>query len=159
MYPVVQITSANTKVVHAQQNYLSKEIFQSGTSVIFDSNDAIKGVTGNVITIDQHLDTIPKLSAKDAVMITAKLLLDQPQEQQTDQFGEPLRIDKLNLEGFKPEIDIDIEDDPSMTTFFKPGPFAERIKAKLLWFELKPNDLRLSWEIITTQKTFYNIVQ
>ena len=39
-----------------------------------------------------------------------------------------------------------------MTTFFKPGPFAERTKARLLWFELKPNDLRLCWEIITTQK-------
>jgi len=60
------------------------------------------------------------------------------------------------LEGFDrvvygSEVDVVIED-PSMTTFFKPGPFAERTKARLLWFELEPNDLRLSWEITTTQK-------
>ena len=152
MDTVVQNTSANTKVVHAQQTYLSKEIFQSGTSVQFSSDGSVKGVTGNVITIDRPVDSTPKLSAKDSVMITAKLLLDQPQEQQTDQFGEPLQLEKLNLEGFEPEVDAAVEGDPSMTTFFKPGPFAERIKTRLLWFELQPNDLRLVWEVITTQK-------
>jgi extracellular elastinolytic metalloproteinase len=150
MDPVVQITSANSKVVHGQQTYLSKDIFQSGTSVRFESNDSIKGVTGNIITIDQNLDAMPKLSAKDAVMITVKFLSEQPNGQK-DVFGEPLEFEKFNLAGFEPEIDVVIQD-PSMTTFFKPGPFQERIKSSLLWFELKPNDLRLSWEIITTQK-------
>jgi extracellular elastinolytic metalloproteinase len=151
MDPVVPITSANTKVVHGQQTFLSKDIFQSGTSVSFDANDSVKGVTGNIITIDQSLDAIPKLSAKNAVMITAKFLSNHQLEGQKDPFGEPLGFEKLNLQGFEPEVDVVIED-PSMTTFFKPGPFAERTKARLLWFELEPNDLRLSWEITTTQK-------
>jgi len=153
MDSVVQNTSADTKVVHAKQTYLSKDIFQSGISVKFGSDGSNKGVNvDKVITIDQSVDSTPKLSAKDAVKITAKLLLDQPEEPQTDQFGEPLELEKINLEDFEPEIDIANEEDPSMTTFFKPGPFAERTKARLLWFELKPNDLRLGWEVITTQK-------
>ena len=152
--PVVQNTSANTKVVHAKQTYLSKEIFQSGISVKFGSDDSSKNIDlDKIITIDQPVvDSTPKLSAKDAVKITAKMLLEQPQEPQTDQFGEPLEFDKINLEGFEAEVDTAIEGDPSMVTFFKPGPFAEKTKARLLWFELKPNDLRLTWEVITTQK-------
>ena len=154
MDSIVQNTSANTKVVHAKQTYLSKEIFQSGISVKFGPDDSSKDIDlDKIITIEQPVvDSIPKISAQDAVMITAKFLSEHPPEPQTDQFGQPLELEKINLEGFEPEIDVAIEGDPSMTTFFKPGPFAEKTKAKLLWFELKPNDLRLGWEIITTQK-------
>ena len=149
--PVVQSTSANSKIVHAHQTYQSLDIFQSGTSVRFDSTDAIKGVAGNVVTIDQNIEPLPKLTAKDAVKIAGRLVAKQPTTEQKDPFGEPIQFESLNLDGFEPEIDVALEDDPSMTTFFKPGPFSDRIKSRLIWFELSPGDLRLAWEIITTQ--------
>jgi hypothetical protein len=151
MDPVVQSTSANSKIVHAHQTYQSLDIFQSGTSVRFDSTDAIKGVAGNVVTIDQNIESSPKLTAKDAVKIAARLVAEQPTTEQKDPFGEPIQFESLNLDGFEPEIDLALEEDPSMTTFFKPGPFSDRIKSRLIWFELNPGDLRLAWEIITTQ--------
>ena len=152
MDPAVQFTSANSKIVHARQTYQSREIFQSGTSVRFDSNDAIKGVTGNVITVDQNIESLPKLSARDAVKIATRLVAEQPTEEQKDPFGQTFHFEPLNIGDFEPEVDITLPEDPSMTTIFKQGPFAERIKARLLWFELKPGDLRSAWEIITTQK-------
>lgn len=151
MDPTVQTTSANTKVVHAQQTYLSKEIFQSGTSVSFDANDSVKGVTGNVVTIDQNLPTIPEVSSEEAVSIAFKLISEQPSGQK-DQFGEPLTIEKPNLDAKSLEVDLMPEGDPSMTTFYKAQPDTNMIKAKLLWFELAPNDVRLSWQVMTSLK-------
>lgn len=151
MDPTVQTTSANTKVVHAQQTYLSKEVFQSGMSVSFDNNDAIKGVVGNVVTIDQTLPTIPQVSSDEAVSIAFKLISEQPTDQK-DQFGEPLKIEKPSLEAKHLEVDIKPEGDPSMTTYYKSQPDTKMIKAKLLYFELAPNDIRLSWQVIISLK-------
>ena len=151
MDPVVQYTSSNNKVVHAQQTYQSLDIFQSGTSVRFDSNDAIKGVTGNVVTVDQNVDLTPKLAAKDAVKIAAKLVTQHPTTKQKDPFGNTMNFEPIDLEDFEPETDKVNEQDSSRTTYFKPGPFSERIKARLMFFELNPGDLRLVWEVITTQ--------
>jgi extracellular elastinolytic metalloproteinase len=151
MDPTVQITSANTKVVHAQQRYLSKDIFQSGTSVSFDANDSVKGVTGNVVTIDQNLPTIPQLSSDEAVSIAFRLISELPSGQK-DQFGESITIKKSNLEAKSLEVYLKPEGDPTMTTYYKPIPDTEMIKARLLWFELAPNDLKLSWEVLVTLK-------
>jgi extracellular elastinolytic metalloproteinase len=148
MDPTVQITSAETKVVHAQQRYLSKDIFQSGMSVSFDANDSIKGVTGNVITIDQNLPTLPQLSSEDAVSIAFGLISELPSGQK-DQFGEPLTIEKSSLDTKGLQVVVNPEGDPAMTTYYK-GPDRKTIKARLLWFELAPNDLRLSWEVLVS---------
>jgi extracellular elastinolytic metalloproteinase len=149
MDPTVQITSADTKVVHAQQRYLSKEIFQSGTTVTFDANDSIKGVTGNVVTINQNLPTIPKLSSEDAISI-AFSLISELSSGQKDQFGEPLIIEKSSLDATSLQVDIKPEGDPAMTTYYKAIPHTKMIKAQLLWFELAPNDLRLAWEVLVS---------
>jgi extracellular elastinolytic metalloproteinase len=150
MDPTIQTTSADTKVVHAQQRYLSKDIFQSGMTVTFDANDSIKGVSGNVITIDQNLPTISKLSSEDAVSIAFGLISKLPSGQK-DQFGEPLTIKKSSLDAKGLEVDVKPEGDPAMTTYYK-APDTEMISARLLWFELAPNDLRLSWEVLVTLK-------
>ena len=60
----------------------------------------------------------------------------------------------MDLTGFKPKADVTLQSDPSKTTFFEQGPFASRIRANMLWFELAPNDLRLTWEVTTTMPNF-----
>lgn len=147
-----QVTSSNSKIVHARQTFQSIDIFQSGTSVQFDSNDSIKGVRGNVVTVSQDIIPPVALTVKEAVRIAAKTVGNPPPEGMTDSFGESVSFEAPDLNNFEPEINKVIREDPAMTTFLNPGPFAEPIKAKLIWFELKPGDLRLSWEIITTQK-------
>jgi hypothetical protein len=125
-------------------------------TVRFDPNDAIQGAVGNTVTFSEIPEVSPKLSAKDAVMKVAKHLAepDVDEQQATDQFGEPLSVATLDLTGFEPKADITLQSDPSKTTFFEQGPFASRIRANLLWFELGPNDVRLTWEITTTMPKF-----
>ena len=147
-----QVTSSNGKIVHGRQTYQSIDIFQSGTSVRFDSKDAIKGVKGNIITVSQNKVPTALLPVKEAVKITARLVGKRPNMELKDPFGETRQFQELDLTGFDPEIDKINREDPFMTTYYKPGPFLEPIKARMIWFELSPGELRLAWEVITTQK-------
>jgi hypothetical protein len=141
--PIVQKTSANAKAVHVQQTIGGIPIFQARMTVRFDPNDAIEGAVGNTVTFTEISEFSPKLSAKDAVMIVAKHLAepDADEQQATDQFGEPLIVARVDLTGFEPKADVTLQSDPSKTTFFEQGPFASRIRANMLWFELAPNDV------------------
>jgi extracellular elastinolytic metalloproteinase len=157
MDPHVQVTSSQAKTVHAQQLSQGLLVFQAATTVRFGPNDAITGVTGNTITIGQDLEISPKLSAKAAVIKAAQYVVQPgPEEQKAkDQFGEPLIHETVDLSGFEPRIAGVSQGDPSTTTFFESGPFADRIRASMLWFAIKPpTDVRLAWEVVITMPNY-----
>jgi extracellular elastinolytic metalloproteinase len=153
MDPHVQVTSSQAKTVHAQQLFQGLLVFQAGTTVRFGSNDAITGVTGNTITIEQDLEISPKLSAKEAVIKAAQYVIEPDPDDQNakDQFGEPLVREAVDLSGFEPKISAISQGDPAMTTFFESGPFGDRIRANMLWFAIRPpTDVQLAWEVVIT---------
>jgi extracellular elastinolytic metalloproteinase len=152
--PHVQKTSSNATAVHVNQNYKGIPIFQASTTVKFTPNDEINGSVGNIFTITKELNHSITISSSDAVMKVIEVIKESPQESShEDQFGEIGNAPSLNLDNFSPQIDEE-RNDKQRTTFFKKGPFGDRIKASLTWFPLNSNDFRLGWEIITTMPNF-----
>jgi extracellular elastinolytic metalloproteinase len=152
--PHVQKTSSNATAVHVNQNYKGIPIFQASTTVKFTPNDEINGSAGNVFTITKELNDSITISSSDAVMKVIEFMKEAPQESShEDQFGEIGNAPRLNLDNFSPQIDEE-RNDKQRTTFFKKGPFGDRIKAGLTWFPLNSNDFRLGWEMITTMPNF-----
>ena len=152
--PHVQKTSSNATAVHVNQNYKAIPIFQASTTVKFTPNDEINGSVGNVYTITKELNQSITISSSDAVMKVIELIKESPQESSyKDEFGEIVNPPSLNLDNFSPQIDEE-RTDKQKTTFFKKGPFGDRIKASLTWFPLNSTDFRLGWEIITTMPNF-----
>jgi extracellular elastinolytic metalloproteinase len=152
--PHVQKTSSNATAVHVNQTYKAIPIFQASTTVKFTPNDEINGSVGNIYTITKELNHSITFSSFDAVMKVIELIMESPQESSyEDEFGEIVNPPSLNLDNFSPQIDEE-RTDKQRTTFFKKGPFGDRIKASLTWFPLNSTDFRLGWEIITTMPNF-----
>jgi extracellular elastinolytic metalloproteinase len=70
-----------------------------------------------------------------------------------DEFGQPLKLTRVDLTGFAPNIIAAFADKPERLTMLEAGPFGDKIKASLLWF-LLDGDLRLTWEVIITMPNY-----
>jgi extracellular elastinolytic metalloproteinase len=154
--PVPVSTSSNATAVYALQTLHGIRIFQAGVTVKFDPNGSLVEATGTVISTPTGIQVSPKLTVQQAVQKAAEFLAQpRPEDQhRTDQFGEPLTVEPLNLSEFKPQVVSTISNDPSLTTILEGSPFPDRIKANLLWFPQSEDNLRLGYEVVMNMPNY-----
>ena len=145
-----QTTSDGAVAVHLQQTYKGLEIFEATQVVRFAPDGALRETLGETASINQDFDLTPRLPITQAVQKAAEhVAVPGDDEHQFDHFGEPLRHSKLNLSGATFEVMEQLSDGSDQTCYCQPGPFADRIKASLIWFQLD-DELRLAWEVLLT---------
>ena len=149
--PNIQTTSSGAVTVHLQQQYKGLPIFQASESVRFGVDGALAETAGNAVTVADDKAMAANLSPRDAV-IKAAVHVAQPSQDEfssTDQFGEPLSIEAVDLAHFEPKIVASYPNTLQQSALFEPGPFGDKIKAGLIWFDTG-QDLRLAWEVLIT---------
>ena len=104
----------------------------------------------------QELAVAPRLSVEEAVLAAAEQVAepDQDERGQTDEFGQPMEIPGVRLDGFLIRVTATFPDRPERPTVLAPGPFAEDIRASLTWFPMDTDDLRLAWLVVLTMPGF-----
>lgn len=149
--PNVQQTSSGAVAVHLQQYYRQIPIFQASETVRFAPDGALTETTGSSVSVTRQYDVDPRLSARAAVLAAARHVAapDSDEMDATDPFGEPLAPAPVDLTGWEPQVVAAFPDQPEQPTVIAAGPFAENIKASLVWFPLG-DEMRLSWEVILT---------
>ncbi len=149
--PHAQTASSGAVTVHLQQQYKGISIFDAAQAVRFAPDGTLTETAGNSITVEGDLDVAPALSVRQAVLKAAAHVAvpDEDEQGATDEFGEPLTFTSVDLTGFEAKVVATFPDMPSQSTVIEAGPFAEPIKANLLWFPLD-NNLRLTWEVVIT---------
>lgn len=144
----VQRASSGAVAVYLHQRYKGIPIFQAANTVRFAPDGDLKESAGKSITVDQDLDPLPKLSAREAVLKAAQHVAVPHADEQgaTDQFGEAVYLSNVELTDFKPKVTATFPNKPELPTVFEAGPFGDSIKCSLTWFPLD-NNLRLVWEV------------
>jgi extracellular elastinolytic metalloproteinase len=147
--PDVQETSSGARAVHLQQQYKGLSIFEAAETVRFSPDGQLQEAVGNSITVEQDLPIMPQLTVQEAVTRAAEHVAIPGEDEQgeTDQFGEPLIMNPVDLTGFEPQVIATFSNQIDRSTVLEPGPFGDKIKASLLWFPLN-DSLRLVWEVI-----------
>jgi extracellular elastinolytic metalloproteinase len=147
--PAVQTTSSGAVATHYQQRFKGIPIFQAAQTVRFAPDGALVETVGSSITVPDDLPVLPKLSVEDAVRRAAEHVAvpDDDELEATDDFGEPLRAEPVDLSGFEPKVVATFADKADRPTVLEPGPFADQIKANLTWFPLD-DAVRLAWEVL-----------
>jgi extracellular elastinolytic metalloproteinase len=150
--PSTQRTSADAVTVHAQQRYKGIPIFQAAQAVLFDPDGRLAQTVGTTVTVPHELEVAPRLSVEEAVLAAAEQVAepDQDERGQTDEFGQPMEIPGVRLDGFLIRVTATFPDRPERPTVLAPGPFAEDIRASLTWFPMDTEDLRLGWLVVLT---------
>ncbi len=149
--PNVQQTSSGAVAVHLQQYYRQIPIFQASETVRFAPDGALTETAGSSISVTRQYEVDPRLSARAAVLAAAQHIAapDADELDAVDPFGEPLAPAPVDLAGWEPQVVAAFLDQPEQPTVIAAGPFAENIKASLIWFPLG-DEMRLSWEVILT---------
>lgn len=149
--PHVQTASSGAVAVHLQQLYKGIPIFQANQAVRFTPDGALQGTVGQPTAITGERSATPRIGVREAVRrAAAHVAVPDPDEYgEIDQFGQPLPVEPVDLSGFEAQVTASFADKPERLTTLAPGPFAEPIRAQLIWFDLD-GDLRLCWETIIT---------
>jgi len=148
--PTPQRTSSGAVTVHLQQRHQGIPIFQAAEAVRFAPDGALEETVGASIPVAEDRDAAPVLEVEAAVLAAARHVAEpDPDEDEVDAFGEPLLQSRVDLGGFEPRVTTAFTDQPDRRTVLAAGPFAEEIRAGLVWFPLG-DGLRLAWEVMTT---------
>lgn len=149
--PNIQTTSSGAVTVNLQQQYKGIRIFQAARTVRFNPDGALAESAGKNLTVSDEHQVAPKLRVQEAVLKAAQhISTPSPDEEgQIDEFGEQIPLTYVDLTNFTPEIIATFPDSPRMATVLTAGPFAEEIRANLIWFPLDEN-LLLAWEVLLT---------
>jgi extracellular elastinolytic metalloproteinase len=149
--PNYQTASSGAVAVHMQQQLKGIPIFGATETVRFDPDGRITETTGSSVTLDQNAPLMLQISVREAVLTAARHVAvpdtDEPGE--TDQFGEPVKLSRVDLSGFEADIIASFPEKPERPTVIEAGPFQDSIKASLLWFPLD-DLLRLTWQVLIT---------
>lgn len=152
--PYYQKTSSGAISVHLQQLHRGIPIFQSTETVRFAPNGSISETIGNTISVFEDIPVSPQLSVEKAVLKAAQYVTQPEQdEQETDQFGEPMIPTSVDLDGFEPKVIATFRDKSEQPTVLEEGPFGDKIKANLILFPMNKN-LRLAWETVITMPLY-----
>lgn len=148
--PDVQVASAGTVTVHMQQLYQDIPVFQATQAVRFSPDGALKETTGSTATFPDGHSASPTLPVEQAVLRAARHVTapDPDEEGASDPFGEPMEPAGVDVTGFDPQIMVTLGG-ARQTTDFAPGPFGEKIRAGLIWFDIDDAP-RLTWEVLLT---------
>ncbi|MBK9940821.1 MAG: M36 family metallopeptidase [Kouleothrix sp.] len=149
--PHVQTASSGAVAVHLQQLYKGIPIFQAGQAVRFTPDGRLQEALGSAVPIAQERSATPQIALQVAVQRAAAHVAtpDADEYGAVDQFGEPLPVMPIDLSGFEPQVLASFANTPARLSTLAPGPFADPIKAQLIWFDLD-GDLRLCWEVVLT---------
>lgn len=147
--PHIQRTSSGAVAVHMQQHYKGIHVFQAAEAVRFSPDGKLKDTIGSSISVANELSVLPKLSAGEAVLKAAEhIAVPRPDEQGArDEFGESFKLTSVDLTDFEPNLITAYPEKPDQPAVFEGGPFGDKIKASLLWFELD-GTLLLTWEVL-----------
>ncbi len=154
--PKEQTTSSGAKAVHLQQQYKGIPIFQAAQTVRFAPDHRLTETVGSSVTISEEKDVSPRLSVEEAVLAAARHVAEpEPDEREaTDQFGEPLHPTSVDVSGYVPNVVTVLTDEARQPTVLGSGPFGDQITAKLTWFYLSEDDVRLGWEVDLTMPNY-----
>ncbi len=145
-----QTTSDGAVAVHLQQSYKGLNIFEATQVVRFSPEGVLSDTLGETARIEREIDPTPQITVSDAVQKAAEhVAVPGDDEHEVDHFGEPLNYTPLDFNNASFEVVEELSEGPEQTCYCDPGPFEDRIKAGLIWFELD-GDLRLAWEILMT---------
>lgn len=148
--PTPQRASSGAVIVHLQQRHQGIPIFQAAEAVRFAPDGALQETVGASVPIAGDQEVAPALEVEAAVLAAARHVAEpDPDEEEVDSFGEPLPVQRVDLEGFEPRVVTSFADQADRRTVLASGPFAEEIRAGLVWFPLG-DELRLGWEVLTT---------
>lgn len=146
--PNVQMSSSGAATVHLQQQYKGIRLFQTAQGVRFNPDGSIGETVGKSVTIARELEVAPDLDVRDAVLRAARHVAEPgASEEEADEFGQSVVPQALDLEGFAPKIIATFPNQPESPTVLEAGPFADEIKASLIWFPLRDGP-RLAWEVV-----------
>jgi extracellular elastinolytic metalloproteinase len=151
--PYAQETSSGARAVHLKQTYKGIGIFQAAQTVRFAPDDRITEAVGSSVTIAQDVPVSPRLTVEQAVLKAAQFVATPGTEETAarDQFGQPLAPPvSVDVTGFVPKVIATFTDISEQPTVLEGGPFGNPIRAKLIWFPLEDNELRLAWEVVVT---------
>ncbi len=131
-------TSSGSAAVHLQQTLKGIPIFQAAQTVRFGVDGAIEDIVGSTVSVDSDLPVAPTLTVTQAVSRAAEQVAtpDADELGQADQFGEPLTPEAVDLTGWEPTVRAVFPDSPRRETVLDPGPFADDIRASLIWFPM-----------------------
>ena len=149
--PTPQRASSGAVTVHLQQRHQGIPIFQAAEAVRFAPDGALQETVGASIPVAKDREVAPDLDVEEAVLAAARHVAepDPDEEGEVDSFGEPLPLQRVDLEGFEPQVVTAFADQADRRTVLAAGPFGEEIRAGLVWFPLGEG-LRLAWEVMTT---------
>lgn len=161
--PVLQRTSSAAQIVHFQQFYRGIPLFRTGSTVRFAPQGKTADVLGESVTVDAEIDTMPTLSAVDAVAAAARHLASATSGKETkDEFGETSSEQPLKLDGFEPKVVVGfpmLPTQPTVVDWIAAGDpqkklFSKPIPAHLLIFD-QPGKLRLGWYTVFSREEQY----
>lgn len=147
----IQRTSSGAVAVHLGQHYKDIPIFQASQTVRFAPNGALQETAGTAINIADEKAVATRVSVNDAVLKAAQHVATPAKDELTakDQFGEPLKLTSVDLNGFAPKLAVAFKNQADQPTLLEAGPFGARFKASLVWFPLK-EEVRLAWQVMVT---------
>ena len=147
--PLVQRTSSGAAAVNVRQFCEGIPVEGAALKVHFGPNGEIKDIGGKPLSVPEAVRATPRLIAAEAVLIAAEHVATPRRYRRgtTDGFGQPVRMRKLNLKKFSPTTVATFPETPQRLTVFEKGPFAEPIKASLVFFPTGVA-LRLAWQVI-----------
>jgi hypothetical protein len=146
-FPLVTNTGAAS--VHLAQHYKGIPIFGASEVVRFAPDGRIKNVVSTSFAIEQELPTALNISVEQAVKKAAEHVSapDDDEREEAQQSLQAFVPPGVDVSTFEPEI-IEISGEgASQATTFAPGPFGDRIKARLIWFPLDEL-IQLTWEVM-----------
>jgi extracellular elastinolytic metalloproteinase len=148
--PTPQTASSGMVSVHVQQRHQGIPIFQAAEVVRFAPDGALQETVGASVPVAGDQEVAPALDVEEAVLAAARHVAQpDPDEEEVDAFGEPLPVQRVDLEGFEPRVVTSFADQADRRTVLDAGPFGEEIRAGIVWFPLGAG-LRLAWEVMIT---------
>lgn len=142
-------TSSGAVTVHTQQLYRSIPIYGAAIAVRFGPDGALDDTGGAPVTLGQPQLPKAAISAVVAVRTAAEFLAAAPPSDEKDPFGQVMTQPPLDVSRFVPTVRAAFANRPEKPTTLAPGPFAEEIKANLLWYPLGDR-LALAWVVLLT---------
>jgi len=145
--PNVHATTSGAVAVHLQQQYKAIDVFEAAQMVRFWPDGLLADTSGTTVSVPDDVPLARKLSAADASLLASRWVAAPEEHERRDQFGEPLVLPVIDLGGWTPRVIAAFPSRPDVPTVLGPGPFADAIKAALIWFPLA-DGLRLAWHLV-----------
>ena len=143
---VTEVTAA-ARIVRLAQRHQGIPVFHATNAVRFGASGEPAALVGTTVTFDTDLDPVPAQTADSAVLAAARFVTAPDTDTELDQFGVRIPPIDIHLDGFQPRQLVQ-DGDAQRLTVFDAGPFAEPIRASLLWFPVVASDVRLAWLVL-----------